>query len=129
MMMNYYENGHLLSATSSAGWPKMLLDHFKNSLKIQQPATLRYPSGDNFTLPTSAPPRPEPVAGLRLICRWRGHQPLDVTFSGLVAPPQWSLGVLGNVVTTSYSPTLVEFALAVGIVAYALLGFTLRVRF
>ncbi len=53
----------------------------------------------------------------------------NVTLSGLVAPPAWSPGVLGNVVAVSYSPSLVELAVALGIVSYALLGFTLGVRY
>jgi molybdopterin-containing oxidoreductase family membrane subunit len=53
----------------------------------------------------------------------------NVTLSGLVAPPQWSPGVLGNVVAASYFPSLVEIGVAIGIVAYALLGFTLGARF
>jgi molybdopterin-containing oxidoreductase family membrane subunit len=62
------------------------------------------------------------VAGV-VINRW------NVTLSGLVAPPDWSPGVLGNIVAVSYFPSLVEIGVAMGIVAYALLGFTLGVRF
>jgi molybdopterin-containing oxidoreductase family membrane subunit len=58
-----------------------------------------------------------------VINRW------NITLSGLVAPPDWSPGVLGNVVAVSYFPSLVEIGVAAGIVAYALLGFTLGVRY
>lgn len=62
------------------------------------------------------------VAGV-VINRW------NITLSGLVAPPDWSPGVLGNIVAVSYFPSLVEIGVALGIVAYALIGFTLGVRF
>jgi Ni/Fe-hydrogenase subunit HybB-like protein len=58
-----------------------------------------------------------------VINRW------NVTLSGLVAPPSWSPGVLGNVIAASYSPSLIELLVALGIVSYALLGFTLGVRY
>jgi len=58
-----------------------------------------------------------------VINRW------NITLSGLVAPPDWSPGVLGNAVAHSYFPSLVEIGVATGIVAYALLGFTLGVRY
>jgi molybdopterin-containing oxidoreductase family membrane subunit len=61
------------------------------------------------------------VFGL-IINRW------NVTLSGLIAPPDWSPGVLGNVVATSYIPTWIEVAVAAGIVGFALLGFTLGVK-
>lgn len=53
----------------------------------------------------------------------------NITLSGLVAPPQWSPGVMGNVVAASYFPSIVEIVVAVGIVTYALLGFTLGARY
>lgn len=53
----------------------------------------------------------------------------NVTLSGLVVPPAWSPGVLGNVVAASYIPTQTELLVAAGVIAYALLGFTLGVRF
>jgi molybdopterin-containing oxidoreductase family membrane subunit len=53
----------------------------------------------------------------------------NITLSGLVAPPDWSPGVLGNIVAASYFPSLVEICVALGIVSYALLGFTLGVRY
>jgi Ni/Fe-hydrogenase subunit HybB-like protein len=62
------------------------------------------------------------VAGV-VINRW------NITLSGLVAPPDWSPGVMGNLVAVSYFPSPVEIAVAIGIVAYALLGFTLGVRY
>lgn len=52
----------------------------------------------------------------------------NVTLSGLVAPPQWSPGVIGNVAAASYAPTWVELAVSVGVLAYALLAFTLGAR-
>jgi Ni/Fe-hydrogenase subunit HybB-like protein len=58
-----------------------------------------------------------------VINRW------NVTLSGLVAPPAWSPGVLGNVIAVSYSPSLIELCVALGIVSYMLLGFTLGVRY
>jgi menaquinone reductase, integral membrane subunit len=58
-----------------------------------------------------------------VINRW------NTTLSGLVAPPAWSPGVLGNIVAVSYFPSLVEMCVALGIVSYALLGFTLGVRY
>jgi molybdopterin-containing oxidoreductase family membrane subunit len=63
------------------------------------------------------------VAAGVVINRW------NITLSGLVAPPQWSPGVLGNVLAVSYFPSAVEIAVAAGIVAYALLGFTLGARY
>jgi molybdopterin-containing oxidoreductase family membrane subunit len=62
------------------------------------------------------------VAGV-VLNRW------NITLSGLVAPPAWSPGILGNVVAVSYFPSLTEIGVAIGIVTYALLGFTLGVRY
>jgi Ni/Fe-hydrogenase subunit HybB-like protein len=53
----------------------------------------------------------------------------NVTLSGLVAPPDWSPGVLGNVIAVSYLPSAVEILVALGIVAYALIGFSLGAHF
>lgn len=53
----------------------------------------------------------------------------NVTLSGLVAPPQWSPGVLGNLIVVSYIPSWTEIAVAIGILGYALLGFSLGVRY
>lgn len=53
----------------------------------------------------------------------------NVTLSGLVAPPQWSPGVLGNVVAAAYFPSWVEIAVSIGVLGYALLGFTLGIRY
>jgi molybdopterin-containing oxidoreductase family membrane subunit len=58
-----------------------------------------------------------------IVNRW------NVTLSGLVAPPDWSPGVLGGVVAASYTPTWVEVAVSIGILAYALLVFTLGARY
>lgn len=52
----------------------------------------------------------------------------NVTLSGLIAPPQWSPGVIGNVVVASYLPTLPEIAVTIGIAGYALFGFSLGAK-
>lgn len=62
------------------------------------------------------------VAGV-VINRW------NVTLSGLVAPPQWSPGILGGVVAAAYWPSPVEIAVSLGILGYALLAFTLGVNY
>ncbi len=53
----------------------------------------------------------------------------NVTLSGLVVPPQWSPGVLGNIVAAAYVPSLIEIAVSIGVLGYALLAFTLGVRY
>lgn len=53
----------------------------------------------------------------------------NVTLSGLVAPPQWSPGVLGNVVAAAYIPSWIEIAVSLGVLGYALLGFTLGIKY
>lgn len=53
----------------------------------------------------------------------------NVTLSGLVVPPDWSPGVLGNIVANTYIPSWTEVAVAVGILGYGLLGFTLGVKY
>lgn len=53
----------------------------------------------------------------------------NTTLSGLVAPPEWSPGVLGGVVTATYTPSWVEVAVSAGILGYALLAFTLGARY
>lgn len=53
----------------------------------------------------------------------------NVTLSGLIAPPAWSPGVLGNVVAASYVPSWIEIAVSTGVLGYALLAFTLGVRY
>ena len=53
----------------------------------------------------------------------------NVTLSGLVAPPQWSPGVIGNLITVSYLPTWNEIIVSLGIIAYALLAFSFGVRY
>jgi len=58
-----------------------------------------------------------------IVNRW------NVTLSGLVVPPDWSPGVLGNVLAATYTPTLVEVGVSLGVLAYGLLGFTLGARF
>lgn len=63
------------------------------------------------------------IVGGVVINRW------NITLSGLVAPPDWSPGVLGNTLAVSYFPSIIEIGVGIGIVAYALLGFTLGVRY
>ena len=53
----------------------------------------------------------------------------NVTLSGLIAPPQWSPGVLGNILSASYLPSWNEIIVSIGIIAYALLAFSLGVRY
>ena len=68
------------------------------------------------------------VASLGLIVLGVVVNRWNVTLSGLVAPPNWSPGVLGNVVSASYSPTPIEIMVSLGILAFGLLGFTLGAR-
>lgn len=58
-----------------------------------------------------------------IVNRW------NITLSGLIVPPEWSPGVLGNVVTAAYLPSWIEVAVSLGILGYALLAFTLGVRY
>jgi molybdopterin-containing oxidoreductase family membrane subunit len=58
-----------------------------------------------------------------IINRW------NVTLSGLVVPPQWSPGVLGQTIAVAYTPSWVEVAVSVGVLGYALLAFTLGVKY
>lgn len=62
------------------------------------------------------------IMGL-VVNRW------NVTLSGLIAPPSWSPGVLNSLVVAPYIPSGIELAVAAGIVGYALLAFTVGVRF
>ncbi|MCK5793125.1 MAG: polysulfide reductase NrfD [Anaerolineales bacterium] len=62
------------------------------------------------------------VAGVT-VNRW------NVTLSGLVAPPRWSPGVLGNLITVSYLPTWNEIIVSLGIIAYALLAFSFGIKY
>ncbi len=61
------------------------------------------------------------VVGL-IVNRW------NVTLSGLVVPPIWSPGELGNIVVHTYSPSFIEVAVSIGIIGYGFLMFTLGVR-
>ncbi len=61
------------------------------------------------------------IMGL-VVNRW------NVTLSGLIAPPNWSPGVLNNLVVAPYIPSGIELAVAAGIIGYALLAFTVGVR-
>ena len=51
-----------------------------------------------------------------------------MTLSGLIVPPHWSPGVLGNVIAAAYFPSWAEVAVSIGIVGYGLLAFTLGIR-
>ena len=53
----------------------------------------------------------------------------NVTVSGLTVPLSYSPGTLYQLPPSSYSPSLVEWGVAIGIVGYALMLFTLGVRF
>ena len=62
------------------------------------------------------------TAGI-LINRW------NVTVSGLAVPLAYSPGALTQTAPQAYSPSMVEWGIALGVVGYALLMFTLGVRF
>ena len=62
------------------------------------------------------------IAGVT-VNRW------NVTLSGLVAPPQWSPGVVGRILSASYLPSWNEIIVSLGIIAYALLAFSIGVRY
>ena len=54
----------------------------------------------------------------------------NVTLSGLIAPPQWSPGVLGGIlIIASYLPTWNEIIVSMGIIAYALLAFSFGIKY
>lgn len=62
------------------------------------------------------------IAGL-VINRW------NMTLSGFVIPLDWSPGVRNVFPVNIYEPALIEWGVAIGIVAYSWLAFTLGVRF
>jgi molybdopterin-containing oxidoreductase family membrane subunit len=62
------------------------------------------------------------IAGL-VINRW------NMTLSGFVIPLDWSPGVRNVFPINQYTPALIEWGVALGIVAYSWLGFTLGMRF
>jgi molybdopterin-containing oxidoreductase family membrane subunit len=64
---------------------------------------------------------PMVIAGL-VINRW------NMTLSGFVIPLDWSPGVADVFPVNQYEPALVEWGVAIGIVAYSWLAFTLAVR-
>lgn len=68
------------------------------------------------------------MAGLALVVVGVTVNRWNVTLSGLIVPPQWSPGVLGNVVAAAYFPSWTEVAVSIGILGYALLGLTLGIR-
>jgi molybdopterin-containing oxidoreductase family membrane subunit len=53
----------------------------------------------------------------------------NVTLSGLIAPPDWSLGTLGNILVAQYIPSTPEIIVSIGILGYGLLAFTLGARY
>jgi molybdopterin-containing oxidoreductase family membrane subunit len=53
----------------------------------------------------------------------------NVTLSGLIAPPEWSPGELGNILVATYTPSLIEILVSIGILGYGLLAFTLGARY
>ncbi len=53
----------------------------------------------------------------------------NVTLSGLVVPPSWSPGVLGNAIAAAYTPSWTEISVSLGVLGYALLAFTLGARY
>lgn len=58
-----------------------------------------------------------------IVNRW------NVTLSGLVVPPNWSPGVLGNTIAATYTPSWTEISVSLGVLGYALLAFTLGARY
>lgn len=62
------------------------------------------------------------IAGL-VIYRW------NMTLSGFTVPLNWSPGVREIAAINTYSPALVEWGVAIGIVSYGWLAYTLGVRF
>lgn len=62
------------------------------------------------------------VAGI-VVNRW------NVTLSGLIVPLDWSPGVAEVFAVNAYLPNIWEIGVAVGVVGYALLMFTLGLRF
>lgn len=63
------------------------------------------------------------LAGLGVVInRW------NVTLSGLVVPLDYSPGTAVQLAAGSYTPTIVEWGIVLGVIGYALLVFTLGVR-
>jgi Ni/Fe-hydrogenase subunit HybB-like protein len=58
-----------------------------------------------------------------VINRW------NVTLSGLIVPLDWSPGVAEVFSVNAYQPAPVEWGVALGIIGYALLAFSLGLRF
>ena len=69
------------------------------------------------------------VTGLGLIVMGIVVNRWNVTLSGLIVPPQWSPGIKGNVVAAAYFPSWTEVAVSTGVLGYALMAFTLGVRY
>jgi Ni/Fe-hydrogenase subunit HybB-like protein len=62
------------------------------------------------------------IAGV-VVNRW------NVTLSGLIVPLDWSPGVADIFAVNNYTPSLIEWGVALGVVSYALMFFTLGLRF
>lgn len=58
-----------------------------------------------------------------IVNRW------NVTLSGLIVPLDWSPGVADLFPVNTYQPSIVEWGVGLGVMAYALLMFTLGLRF
>jgi molybdopterin-containing oxidoreductase family membrane subunit len=69
------------------------------------------------------------ITGLALVVMGVVVNRWNVTLSGLVVPPDWSPGILGDVFAASYFPTWTEVAVALGILSYGLLAYTLGVKY
>lgn len=69
------------------------------------------------------------LVGLGLIVMGIVVNRWNVTLSGLIVPPQWSPGVLGNIVAAAYFPSWTEVAVSIGVLGYASLAFTLGIRY
>ena len=80
-------------------------------------------------VPTFRRNTPTLMAGLALVVMGVIINRWNVTLSGLVVPPDWSPGVLGNIFAVSYTPSVPEIAVSLGILGYGLLVFTLGVKY
>ena len=53
----------------------------------------------------------------------------NVTLSGLIAPPQWSPGILGNTWIATYSPNIIEILVTLGVLSFGLFLFSLGIKY
>jgi Ni/Fe-hydrogenase subunit HybB-like protein len=58
-----------------------------------------------------------------LVNRW------NVTLAGLIVPLDWSPGVAQVFPINAYAPSLAEWGVGIGVLGYALLMFTLGLRY